>query len=382
MGILQSCWRCMFDFFLLLDTVSCLFHFLSPVADLVLYDCRFTTSTMYSLAYGQRILTGKEWQVKTAHEVLDNFVQAFQVGTWIVDALPFLKHLPKAPWTKTAEAWHELPDKLFKADYEAALERKSWNWTKEFKNSKEAEGMSEKELRWELGVLVAAGIETTMTTMRIAILALLQHPHVIEKAQKELDNMVGNDRLPGYDDLEKLPYLQAILEENFRWRHIAPCGIPHATTKDDHYNGYFIPKGSTIVPMFKSMREDETLFDTPWEFRPERWLGKTQINNWGYGRRVCPGRFIAKNSLGIALARILWTFNVNWKDGKQADVDESFFVDGVVSAPMPFQAVFEPRSEKHRMIVEREHDSADKDVDSLLEKVHTKQIAAGLNPCI
>jgi hypothetical protein len=343
---------------------------------------RYSASIVYSLTYGFRIVTGEEWQLQTAHEVLKNFTYAGQVGAWIVDALPFLNYLPGflAPWKKTAESWYQIEANLHMTNMKEALQRKNWNWSKDFMNAKEAEQMTDVEVSWDLGILCDAGVETTNVTLQIFILACCVHPEFIPKAQKELDEVVGRDRLPDFDDLENLPYIQAVVEENFRWRHIVPAGIPHATSQDDYYKGYYIPKGSTIVPLFIAMRNDEKLFDSPVDFRPERWLGKQQPSNWGYGRRVCPGRFIARNSVSIGIARMLWAFNIKSKDGKRPLVDESTFTAGFVSAPKPFGAVFEPRSEQHKKIIEQSYDAADKEVSNILDDIRKKHVAVGLTP--
>lgn len=132
------------------------------------------------------------------------------------------------------------------------------------------------------------------------------------------------------------------------------------------------------MPLFDVMRKDERLFDSPADFRPERWLGKTQSGNFGYGRRVCPGRFIARNSVAIAIARLLWAFNICAKDGKKLVVNESMFTTHFVSSPKPFEAVFLPRSEAHKRVIEESYEAADKDVVSLLNEVRKKQLACGL----
>ncbi|KAF2118235.1 cytochrome P450 [Lophiotrema nucula] len=344
---------------------------------------RFSASIVYALVYGFRIETGEEWQLLTAHEVLKNFTYAGQVGAWIVDAIPALEYLPTPlkPWKKVADRFFMIENDLHMTNLNDALNRKSWNWSKDFMNSKEKKELSDTEVAWDLGILCDAGVETTNVTLQHFTLACCAYPDWISKAQTELDSIVGPDRLPTVEDLEKLPYIQAVVEENFRWRHIVPSGIPHATTQDDFYKGFWIPKGSTIIPCFLSMRTDGKLFDAPWEFRPERWIGKQQqVNNWGYGRRVCPGRFIARNSVAIAIARLLWAFNIKPKNGKKPLIEENVFTTGFVSAPKPFDVVFEPRSAQHRKVVEESFDATEKDVSVLLDDVRKRQVAVGLNP--
>lgn len=75
------------------------------------------------------------------------------------------------------------------------------------------------------------------------------HPHVQEKAQRELDEVLGSNRLPEHEDIASLPYIQAIYYEVLRWRPNVPLGIPHRAMEDDEYGGYRIPKGATIIPV-------------------------------------------------------------------------------------------------------------------------------------
>lgn len=69
------------------------------------------------------------------------------------------------------------------------------------------------------------------------------HPEIQEKAQEEIDRVVGNQRLPDFNDRESMPYSDAIYREVMRIRPVFPLGLPHTSTEDDVYNGYFIPQG-------------------------------------------------------------------------------------------------------------------------------------------
>lgn len=74
------------------------------------------------------------------------------------------------------------------------------------------------------------------------------YPEVQKKAQEELDRVLGPNRLPRFEDRSNLPYIEAIVKEALRWHPVAPMGIPHMSTEDDVYEGYFIPKGSLVMP--------------------------------------------------------------------------------------------------------------------------------------
>ena len=70
---------------------------------------------------------------------------------------------------------------------------------------------------------------------------MLHYPDVMRKAQAEVDSVVGQDRLPDWDDKEKLPYINALINETLRWRPIAVLGgTPHAVTTDDEYQGMWV----------------------------------------------------------------------------------------------------------------------------------------------
>ncbi|KAF1831793.1 cytochrome P450 [Decorospora gaudefroyi] len=343
---------------------------------------RYAASLAYSMSYGMRILTGDEWQIRKSQACIANFEIAGQVGVWIVDALPWLNYLPAplAPWKKTAATWFQMWDSLHQTNLRDAQKREGWNWAKDFVAAKEFQSMTEEQIAWDVGILCDAGVETLSTTLQIFILACVAHPEWIPRAQKELDEVIGRDRLPEFDDMRNLPYIQAVVEENFRWRHALPLGTPHATTRADHYKGYLIPEGSIIIPLFNAMRKDDHIFDAPSVFRPERWLGKSQSGSFGYGRRICTGRHIARNSLNIAVARLLWAFDIRAQDGRELVVEESMFTTGFVSVPKNVEATFAPRSESRARVIQDALGAAEKDVTQLLSSVREKQVAAGIKP--
>ncbi|KAL4890650.1 cytochrome P450 [Aspergillus ambiguus] len=351
---------------------------------------RYSASLLYTLTYGFRLTTGEEEEMKSAREVMHNFGIAARPGTWIVDAIPSLNVLPMciSPWKQTAEKYFQIEASQHMRNMNNAKNNKVWNWTKEFVVSKQAHDMSPLELAFDLGILADAGLETTSAVMQIFILALLTYPHFISRAQQEIDGVIGPDRLPTLSDRENLPYTAAVVEETLRWRSMAPGGVPHATLQEDSFRGYKIPKGAMVIPLHWSMSFDERHFESPLEFHPERWIGRdaddgTFTNFFGYGRRVCTGRHIARNSLFLLMSRILWAYNVQpaiGHDGNPEKVDDMAFGSGFVSIPLPFQAVFKPRSEHVRTIIENEWESTEKNIEVLMASVKEHQISLGLDP--
>lgn len=85
-----------------------------------------------------------------------------------------------------------------------------------------------------------------MSTLEGFFVALALYPEVQKKAQAELDAVVGPDRLPDYNDRDKLVYVNAIIKESLRWHNVLPM-ITHRTVEDDEFRGCFIPAGTTIL---------------------------------------------------------------------------------------------------------------------------------------
>lgn len=76
---------------------------------------------------------------------------------------------------------------------------------------------------------------------------MLVRPDVMQRAQAEIDAVIGRDHLPTIEDRDRLPYVQALYLETLRWQQAAPLGMPHRVTEDDLYEGYYLPKGSVVI---------------------------------------------------------------------------------------------------------------------------------------
>ena len=163
---------------------------------------------------------------------------------------------------------------------------------------------------------------------------MLVHPSVQARAHTELDEIVGRARPPTFTDVPFLPYIRAMAKETLRWSSIAPLGVPHVLTADEWYEGMFIPKGTICLPNMRVLNFDTEVFGAnAADFDPTRYLDekgqiKTLIEgreeghmSFGFGRRVCPGRYVAEETLTIDLATLLWAMRFERPDGSKGKLD-------------------------------------------------------------
>ncbi|XP_054829814.1 cytochrome P450 2K6-like isoform X3 [Eublepharis macularius] len=119
--------------------------------------------------------------------------------------------------------------------------------------------------------LFGAGTETTSTTLRWALLLMMKYPEIQNKVQEEIAMVIGSAQ-PQTEHRSKLPYTDAVIHEVQRFANIVPMNLPHATTMDVTLKGYFIPKGTCIVPLLYSVLYDESQWEKPLKFYPEHFL--------------------------------------------------------------------------------------------------------------
>ncbi|KAG2144722.1 cytochrome P450 [Suillus bovinus] len=194
-------------------------------------------------------------------------------------------------------------------------------------------------------------VETSTSVLQIFLLAMVLYPDVQARARAEIDQVVRRDKMPCLDDRASLPYLDAVLCEVLRWYPVAPLGAPHATSNDDVYDGYFIPKGMIVMVNQWAMSRDEDIFPDASCFDPSRHLtvdGKLKdsfVNHFafGHGRRICPGRWFAENGLWTAAATILAVLRIDHakdSNGNRIEVKPEF-TTGMAIRPKPFHCSFE-----------------------------------------
>ncbi|KAG1745498.1 cytochrome P450 [Suillus paluster] len=181
--------------------------------------------------------------------------------------------------------------------------------------------------KFEAALKRAATTAITTSTLMVFVLAMVSYPDVQQRAQAEIDSVVGSDRLPTFEDRRSLPYVESVLREVFRWHPIVPLGVPHATSSDDIYEGHFIPQGLLLMSN-PGIARDEKRYPEPSRFMPERFM---DVNGaltdddpaeyiFGLGRRGCPGRFTADSSVWSAIVTMLATVDFSLAKDDQGKV--------------------------------------------------------------
>ncbi|KAI0092995.1 cytochrome P450 [Irpex rosettiformis] len=282
------------------------------------------------------------------------YLPSWAPGAWFVE---FIKETKPVTDTIIHDNYQKVVDQM-----KAGMARPSFIATHlEAMHGRERDPEKERALKLAAGMIFAAGFETTWHTVTILIAALLLHPEVQQRAQKEIDEVIGRNRLPDLNDRESLPYVQCVINEVSRWQPVVPVGVPHRLMVDDIYNGMFIPKGSIIVANTRGMTWDEKRFHDPQQFKPERFLPKPEGAGevfpmhavFGWGRRICPGQHLAEGSFWTAATRILAVFTIApMKDamGKAVKLDIEF-ESVLIRHPKPFKCDIRPRDERARKLI-------------------------------
>lgn len=199
--------------------------------------------------------------------------------------------------------------------------------------------------------LFGAGTDTIAITVEWAMAELLRNPSVMAKARAEMNHVLaGKVKATEMEenDVEKLPYLQAVVKEVMRLHPAAPILVPHRAEEDDaEIGGYAVPKGSTVIFNVWAIMRDPVAWERPEEFMPERFLDMAEevdfrgkdhkFMPFGTGRRLCPGLSMAKRVVPFILASLLHAFEWRLPAGVTAealDLSEKFTTVNVLVTPI------------------------------------------------
>ncbi|ESK82967.1 cytochrome p450 [Moniliophthora roreri MCA 2997] len=325
---------------------------------------RFTSSDIAAFLYNN---PSQETVIPFLASFVDLISEAVLPGAYLANHIPLLEYVPDflAKWKRESKEIFRVHSARF-LDYflnvKEELSKKQEvgpSFCAMLVETHEQHGLDDVESSWLAAMIYLAGYETIAGAIDWLILAMIRFPEAQRKAQEELDNVVGHARLPTLEDMENLPYMRAVVKETLRWRPTTPLGVLHAALEDDTYEGYFIPKDSLIIPNVLAMNHDaDTYGPNPEEFRPERFLNEDGTEKpsppntkeeghytFGFGRRTCPGRHLAFNTM-LSLAIVLWAMHLE-RGKDEFGVVEPLSTDdeasGVLSRARPYKVSSKPR---------------------------------------
>ncbi|KAF9029997.1 cytochrome P450 [Hymenopellis radicata] len=340
-------------------TVSLLQHMLKSPDRFFNHIRNHAGTIILRITYGHDSQGASDAYVDLADRALRYASRAMIHGNFIVDYIPMLKAVPSwfplASFKATSDTAAKLSLDLLNRPFELAEGKDtepipcfvSDNIAK-LQESDGSEAFTVEVIKNCAAVAFTGTLTThlpgralmTVSVTLTVILAMLKNPEIQARAQKELDTVVGRDRIPNFEDQENLPFINAIFMEAMRWRPVLPLALAHACLSDDVYEGYFIPGGATVMGNAWSILHDENTYHSAEAFNPDRFMGPnpepdpSTMGAFGFSRRICPGRYVAVNSAYVAIAN---------ENGKDIEVDDMAYEDGLVTHPLRFKCKIVPR---------------------------------------
>nr|XP_009615258.1 cytochrome P450 CYP736A12-like [Nicotiana tomentosiformis] len=182
--------------------------------------------------------------------------------------------------------------------------------------------------------MLMAAMDTSATSVEWILTELLRHPNVMKKLQKELDEVVGIERMVEESDLENLKYLDMVVKEGLRLHSVVPI-MHHEAMEDCVVDGFHIQKGSRIMINCYAVQRDPNVWPEPEKFFPERFVGSSvdirgrdfQLLPFGSGRRSCPGMQLGVTIVRLVVAQLVHCFDWEIPNGMQPldlEIDEQF----------------------------------------------------------
>ncbi|OJD35711.1 cytochrome p450 [Diplodia corticola] len=369
-----------------LENKQMLVELLDDPDSLLQHVRRYSSSLVASIVFGWRTPSYDNAKLNEFYSAFGEFVALAQTaGAALPDFYPLLRKLPGIfqPRVQQARRLHVAEKALYLSNWLAAKRAVASGTAnpcfcvdmarRQARPATEdgGGGFSDDLAAYMAGTLFEAGSDTTSSTLYGFVQGALLYPACQRRAQRELDAVVGDGRLPTLDDVPRLPYVVACVKEAMRWMPTAALGAaPHAVTQDDEYLGYRIPKGAGVMMNIWAIHRDERRYERPEEFWPDRFDGDTvgiadsatlsdvkkrDQFGFGAGRRICQGMHVAERSLLLGIARLMWGFDItpviDKATGKPKLPEQDKLVGGLVMLPDKYEACIRPRSERHAEVM-------------------------------
>jgi len=318
-------------------------------------------SMLLQITYGINAVDYDNPFIRGMERALKDFSEIGAPGAYLVDGFPFLKHIPEwFPGASFKRIAREVSDRSLQLErklYRTAQdqldhETATHSFVGDLLTNNHSPSPEEHELYQQVSTqFFGAGFDTTVSSILSFFLIMAQHPQIQRRAQAEVDALVG-DRLPKCSDRKDMPYLEAVLKEVHRCNPSVPLALPHYVRREDVYAGFRIPAGSTVFANSWAVLHDPALYPRPDEVIPERYLDRSdeQLSDlnpdprdfaFGYGRRVCPGRMLAEDTLFVVAASVLASFNIS--DAIPREGGSIKYGGGIISHPDDFACTIAPR---------------------------------------
>ncbi|KAJ3495387.1 hypothetical protein NLG97_g3430 [Lecanicillium saksenae] len=296
----------------------------------------FAASIIIRLASGIEIKNEDDLLIELVNKGGKAISEGGPVGATFVDLFPLVRMLPYSlswlvPSLKFARdqipvvrAMHDVPfgmvqdqmkDETAKDSFLVRYLNERANIASDSRDGPES--VTDEDLKGAASTLFVAGQDTTWSQLTFFVLAMVYYPDIQVKARIEIESVIGTGRLPEFSDEQNLPYISRVVQEAFRWNLVVPLGIPRVSSKDDEYNGLFIPKGSIVIANGYAIHHDDRIYQDPDVFDPDRFIPKedggrgepSPLAHFGFGRRICPGQHLAYASVWISIAGMLSTLS-------------------------------------------------------------------------
>lgn len=270
-----------------------------------------------------RCLFGNQLGIEKATEVVSAFT-AYQAAIEQMDLTTFLGlpswfPLPGISPKKAEEAAqriHAVVDDIINSSMEHDVEGSLLGLFLEAAKDDKYDPLTKIQIRNELIVLFMAGHETTANTLAWAWYLISQVPDVEQRIHAEINSVVGDQRLPCYDDYNNLVFTRAVLDETMRLYPPVPV-LSRQSHREDVIRKRAIPPDSIMLVIPWLLHRHKQYWDKPDHFIPERFLPNAprKINKYAYipfsiGPRVCLGKYFGQIELVLSLTTLMQRFRL------------------------------------------------------------------------
>jgi len=197
----------------------------------------------------------------------------------------------------------------------------------EARDEETGEGMTDKQLRDELVTLFLAGHETTAIALTWTFHLLGQNPRAEALLLAEVDEVLGDRDVPGFEDLERMPYARMVAEEALRLYPPAYVFSRRAAA-EDQLGPYRMPAGAHIVISPYALHRRPDYWPEPDGFWPERFAPGARNDRpklaylpFGGGQRICIGNSFAMMEHAIVLAAAVRHWRLESIPGKEVKTE-------------------------------------------------------------